>query len=217
MNAARRSDWESVYLGRREAQTSWHRPHLDESLRLIGTLDLAKDAALLDAGGGRATLVDDLLERGFSDVSVLDISSAALDEARARLGPRCARVHWIAGDIRDVEFPAARYALWHDRALFHFLVDAASRERYVAQMARAVRLGGYAVIATFAPDGPERCSGLPVERYDAGALAAQFAPAFVKLAESRELHRTPSGGEQPFTYVVLRRLDAVAPQTIEQP
>lgn len=217
MNAARRSEWESVYLGRREAQTSWYRPHLDESLRLIGTLDLAKDAALLDAGGGRATLADDLLERGFSDISVLDISSAALDEARARLGARGAQVHWIAGDIREVELPAARYALWHDRALFHFLVDTASRERYVEQMKRAVKPGGYAIIATFALDGPERCSGLPVERYDADALAAQFAPAFVRIAESHELHRTPSGGEQPFTYVVLRRLEAAEPKTIEQP
>ena len=114
---------------------------------------------------------------------------------------------WIEGDICSIAIDAARYALWHDRAMFHFLADAAARARYVAQAARAVRPGGHAIVATFAADGPDRCSGLPVMRYDARALAAAFAPAFEALADSRELHRTPWGSEQAFTYVLLRRRD----------
>jgi len=199
------SHWDAVYRDKGEAQTSWFRPHLDESLRLIGTLRPAPDAPLLDVGGGRATLVDDLLLRGFRDVSVLDMSDAALAQVRRRLGANAARVQWIVGDITETELPAARYALWHDRAVFHFLTTAAERTRYVAAAARAVRAGGDALIATFAPDGPERCSDLPVCRYDATMLAAMFAPAFEQVAESRHIHVTPAGRPQPFTHVVLRR------------
>ena len=203
MSAA--AHWDAVYRDKGEAQTSWFRPHLDESLRLIGTLPPAPDAPLLDVGGGRATLADDLLLRGFSDVSVLDVSDAALAQARRRLGANAARVQWIVGDITEVELPAARYALWHDRAVFHFLTGAAERTRYVAAAARALRTGGHALVATFAPDGPERCSDLPVCRYDATMLAAMFAPAFEQVGESRHIHVTPDGRPQPFTHIVLRR------------
>jgi SAM-dependent methyltransferase len=204
MNATRAMHWDTVYRERGEAQTSWFRAHLDTSLRLIDALALPAQAPLLDVGGGRSTLVDDLLARGFTGVSVLDVSDVALADARRRLGARAADVAWIVGDVTEVELPPARYALWHDRAVFHFLTGA-ERERYVAAAARAVRPRGYAVIATFASDGPGRCSGLPVCRYDAAALSAVFAPFFDAVSADRDLHRTPADHEQAFTYVVLRR------------
>ena len=205
MNAARQLHWDVVYREKTEAQTSWYRAHLDESLRLIDALVLPSDAPLLDVGGGRATLVDDLLARDFRDVSVLDLSEVALAEARRRLGADADKVRWIAGDVTDVELPAAYTALWHDRAVFHFLIRAVERERYVSALVRGVRVGGHALIATFAPDGPERCSGLPVCRYGENELAAEFMPAFEKIGASRHVHVTPAGREQPFTYIVLRR------------
>ncbi len=205
MSASRQEHWENAYRGKSETQTSWFRAHLDESLRLIDALALPPDAPLLDAGGGRATLVDDLLMRGFRDITVIDLSGTALAEARHRVGQAGECVHWIVGDVIEAELPEAGYALWHDRAVFHFLTEAMDRERYVAAVARAVRPGGHAVIATFAMDGPERCSDLPVQRYDADGLAAAFASYFERIAESRDVHLTPVGREQPFTHVVLRR------------
>ncbi len=203
MNAVRSSHWDGVYTEKGEAQTSWFRPRLDESLRLIDTLDVAHDRPVLDVGGGRSTLVDDLLSRGFSDVSVLDLSSVALEETRQRLGAKADAVHWIVGDVTASELSPV--ALWHDRAVFHFLVDAGDRARYVAAASRAVQPGGYLIIGVFAADGPERCSGLPVARYDAPALAGLFKDSFELIANSRDVHHTPSGGSQAFTYVVLRR------------
>lgn len=197
--------WDAIYQGKGEAQTSWFRPHLEESLRLIGTLRLAPDAPILDVGGGRATLADDLLLRGFQDVSVLDVSEAALAQARHRLDANAARVQWIVGDVTEVELLKAHYALWHDRAVFHFLTESGERTRYVAAAARAVRAHGHLLLATFAPDGPERCSDLPVCRYDAMMLEAMFAPAFEHVVSSRFIHVTPAGHPQPFTHIVLRR------------
>ncbi len=207
MNRVDAEHWDAVYGTKGELQTSWFRPHLDESLRLIDALQLPRSAALLDVGGGRSSLVDDLLKRGFGDVDVLDLSAVALAEARQRLGARGEQVRWLAGDVTEIALPVARYALWHDRAVFHFLTDAEAQARYLAAAARAVRPGGHLVLGTFAEDGPERCSGLPVARYGADALAARFAPLFERVADSRELHRTPAGTEQAFTYVVLRRRD----------
>lgn len=205
MSAALQSHWNDVYGEKRDAQTSWYRPHIDESLRLIDALNLPSDAAVLDVGGGRSALVDDLLARGFENISVLDISSVALDETRARLGAKASAVHWIVGDVTEIDVAPGRYGLWHDRAVFHFMIEPDARTPYVAVAARAVRPGGYAVIGTFAEDGPPRCSGLPVARYGAEALAEIFAPAFEKVSDCRDIHRTPSGCEQAFTYVVLRR------------
>jgi SAM-dependent methyltransferase len=203
---SRHDHWQTVYMTRGERQTSWFRPHLDESLRLIGQLPLPLDAPIIDVGGGRSTLVDDLLQRGYSDLTVLDLSEQALADSRARLGERAAAVRWLATDVLDAGLPLAHFALWHDRAVFHFLADAAERARYREQLSHAVAAGGYAVLATFAPEGPERCSGLPVCRYDAATLAAAFAPEFERIADSREMHPTPFGTEQSFTYVVLRRV-----------
>jgi len=203
MNAVRSSHWDAVYSEKGETQTSWFRPCLDESLRLIDALDLPRNQPVLDVGGGRSTLVDDLLSRGFRDVSVLDLSSVALDETRRRLGAKADAVHWRVGDVTTAELPSV--ALWHDRAVLHFLVDAGDRVRYVAAASRVVKPGGHAVIGVFAADGPERCSGLPVARYDAPALAGLFKDSFELIANSRDVHYTPSGGSQAFTYVVLRR------------
>lgn len=197
--------WQSVYTTRDGAHTSWFRPHLDESLRLIDTLALPRDAPVIDVGGGRATLVDDLLAREFGDVSVMDLSAAALAEARERLGRRGDAVRWLVADATLAALPLAHYGLWHDRAVFHFLADPGDRARYVANAARSVRPHGHLIAGCFAPDGPERCSGLPVHRYGAAALAEAFAPAFEIVRHSRELHATPAGAVQPFTYVVLQR------------
>ncbi|MFK2877047.1 class I SAM-dependent methyltransferase [Rhodanobacter hydrolyticus] len=205
MSVARGAHWDAVYRERTAGQTSWFRPHLDESLRLIDALDMPSDQPALDVGGGRSTLADDLLARGFTDVGVLDISAVALAESRRRLGARAHSVKWMAGDVVDLALPAAHFGLWHDRAAFHFLTDADERARYVAAARHAVRPGGYLVIGTFAADGPERCSGLAVARYDASALAAIFVPGFRLVSHSRDVHRTPSGSEQAFTYVVLQR------------
>ena len=207
MSAERQQHWEAVYRDKGEGETSWFRPHLDESLRLIDALDAPREQPVIDVGGGRATLVDDLLARGFRDVSVLDLSANALAEARRRLGVHSERVHWIVGDATQVELPVAHFALWHDRAVFHFLVEPREQARYVTAAARALRSGGHLVLGCFAPDGPERCSGLPVARHDADDLIKLFAPAFDPVTHSRELHRPPAGRDQAFTYVVLRRRD----------
>jgi SAM-dependent methyltransferase len=203
--------WDAVYREKPVDQTSWSRGHLDESLRLIDSLAVAPDAPVIDVGGGRSSLVDDLLSRGYSDVTVLDIAGPALDAARARLGSDALRVHWQVTDIVAAKLPPAHFNLWHDRAMFHFLVDTALRQRYVAQVAQSVRSGGYAIIATFAADGPERCSALPVCRYDVDALAAQFCADFDCVDGARELHVTPWGAAQPFTYAVLRRTNSKSP------
>ncbi|MBD8872124.1 class I SAM-dependent methyltransferase [Rhodanobacter sp. DHB23] len=205
MSVARSAHWDAVYREKTADQTSWFRPHLDESLRLIDALDMPRELPVLDVGGGRSTLADDLLARGYTDVGVLDISAVAVAESKQRLAAQAPSVHWVVGDVVDLDLPAARVALWHDRAVFHFLTDADERARYVATARHALRPGGHLVIGTFAADGPERCSGLAVTRYDAPALAAVFAPGFRLVSRSRDVHRTPSGNEQAFTYVVLQR------------
>jgi SAM-dependent methyltransferase len=210
MSIAVNEHWRAVYLDKSETQTSWFREHLDASLCLIDGLQLPASTPVIDVGGGRATLVDDLLARHFADIAVLDIAEPALAASRVRLGAAAEHVRWLAADITTANLPAAHFGLWHDRAVFHFLVDAQARARYVAQAVRAVRPGGFAIVATFAADGPERCSGLPVCRYDARALVAQFAPAFAPVGEARDEHTTPWGSPQPFTYVVLRRIEPVS-------
>ena len=199
--------WQQVYGEKGEQQTSWFRPHLDESLRLIDTLALAPEAPVIDVGAGRSTLVDDLLDRGCIDVTALDLSAAALAASQARLGIAARRVRWLEGNVLDVQLPPARFDLWHDRAVFHFLTEPADRARYVSLCARSLRVGGHALVATFAADGPEKCSGLPVCRYDADALAAEFGTAFARVADSREQHRTPFDTTQAFTYLLLRRTE----------
>lgn len=196
--------WESVYQTKAVDEVSWYRPHLEVSLRLIE--DAAPDprSAVIDVGGGEATLVDDLVTRGYKDVTVLDISPAAIDVAKARLGASAATVHWITSDIRTVELDEARYDVWHDRAVFHFLTNAEDRAAYVRQVARAVKRGGHVIVATFGPAGPEKCSGLDVVRYDAENLHGEFGPKFRLLESVTELHETPWGTPQQFLYCFCR-------------
>ncbi len=197
-----KSHWDKVYTTKAANAVSWYQPHAVLSLALIERVAglSAPPVRLIDVGGGASTLVDDLLERKIASVSVLDISGAALDVARRRLGQQAANVQWIEGDITTVALPASNYDIWHDRAVFHFLTDPAARAAYVAQVRRAVRPGGHVIVAAFAPDGPLQCSGLPVVRYAPDALHAEFGGAFELLEHLSEDHHTPAGAVQHFVY-----------------
>ncbi len=197
--------WDAVHGGKRPQDTSWYRPHLDRSLRFIDQAGLSPDAAIIDVGGGASTLVDDLVARGYLDITVLDLSEIALEQARSRLGASAARVTWIVGDITRIELPHHRYDFWHDRAVFHFLTKDAARARYVAAVRRAVKPGGHVVVATFGPHGPERCSGLPVVRYSPEAIHAQFGAPFMVIGSDQETHQTPWGTDQEFVYCYCLR------------
>lgn len=199
-----KAHWEDVYRSRAVDEVSWYRPHLDVSLGLIEGAAPDRGNAVIDVGGGEATLVDDLVARGYGDVTVLDISQAAIEVAKARLGSSAASVHWITGDITEVELEAGRYDLWHDRAVFHFLTKAEDRAAYVRQVARAVKPGGHVIVATFGPEGPEKCSGMDVVRYDAGSLHGEFGAKFRLLDSVTELHETPWGTPQQFMYCFCR-------------
>jgi ubiquinone/menaquinone biosynthesis C-methylase UbiE len=201
----RRQHWQQVYQTKATDAVSWYRPHLGVSLGLLELAGVSSGSRLIDVGGGASTLVDDLLARGLRDITVLDVSEAALAVARRRLGDREREVTWIAADVLRTEFPAGAFDLWHDRAVFHFLTDPADAARYATQAARALRAGGHAVIGGFAPDGPERCSGLPVARRSAQDIAAILGPAFRLIAQRAETHVTPGGSEQKFAYALLRR------------
>jgi SAM-dependent methyltransferase len=192
--------WERVYRTRRPDEVSWYRAHLDVSLALIEESAPDHAARILDVGAGASTLVDDLLDRGHRNVSLLDWSESALAITKERLGGRAARVEWLCGDVKTLALPAARYDVWHDRAVFHFLTDAPDRNAYIAQLKHALRPGGRVVIATFAADGPMKCSGLDVVRYDSSALCEALGAEFRQVRHVADLHRTPSGGSQSFVY-----------------
>jgi len=201
----RRRHWEAVYGSRPPDAMSWFQREAPLSGRIIGEALPDPGARILDVGGGASTLVDDLLDRGYRRVGVLDISAGALAHSRARLGERARRVRWFVGDVLRTPLGRGTVDLWHDRAVFHFLTEAADRERYVDEVRRVVRPGGLVLVATFAADGPERCSGLPVARYDPEALHAAFDGGFELLSSRREVHHTPAGAPQPFTYCLCRR------------
>ncbi|MBL8489526.1 MAG: class I SAM-dependent methyltransferase [Rhodocyclaceae bacterium] len=200
----RTEHWESVYSTRGPHAVSWYQVRPETSLRLIDALGVGRDEAVIDVGGGASNLVDHLIERGFGRLTVLDISAAALVAAKDRLGARAAAVRWLVADIARAN-PEGPYRLWHDRAVFHFLIEPAERRHYVAAMAAALPPGAHAIIATFAEDGPERCSKLPVRRYSPDRLAAELGAGFTLLESLREVHVTPAGGEQKFVYCCFRR------------
>lgn len=199
-----RKHWEAIYGHKSPEEVSWYRPHLERSLRFIESAALSPTSPILDVGGGTSTLVDDLLERGFSNVSVLDISDIAIRQTKARLGARAKAVTWLAGDITRVELPEHRYDFWHDRAVFHFLTDDDARQRYVSIVRHALKPNGHIVVATFGPSGPERCSGLPVVRYRPEGIHARFGDGFRRVGSASETHQTPWGSEQEFVYCYCR-------------
>ena len=195
--------WDTVYDRLTPEGVSWYEPGAPVSLDLVEELALPPDTPVLDVGGGASALVDGLVAGGYSDISVLDISAPALEAARKRLPPGAA-VDWLHEDLLAWQ-PRRRYGLWHDRAVFHFLTDPADRMRYLGLMYRALHDGGHVIMATFAPDGPDSCSGLPVARYSAGDLTAALGSGFIVTRSGRHDHRTPSGKFQPFTWIVARK------------
>ncbi len=201
---ANKAHWEHIYQTKAADEVSWHSPHLETSLRLIEDAAPNRDSSIIDVGGGEATLVDGLVMRGYKDLTVLDISQAAIDVAKARLGMTGSKVQWITGDITGVELEVDRYDIWHDRTVFHFLTSADDRAAYVRQVARAVRRGGHVIVATFGLEGPEKCSGLDVVRYDAEHLHGEFGPKFRLLDSVTEVHETPWGTPQQFMYCFCR-------------
>ncbi len=202
-----RTHWQQVYTGKAATQLSWFQDHAALSLRLIASTGLAPSASIIDVGGGASTLLDDLLAAGFRKLSVLDLSAAALAVAAQRIGSRAAEVRWIEADVLDAALPESGYELWHDRAVFHFLGSDSERRIYIKQLRRALKPDGWLLLATFAEDGPMRCSGLPVTRYRIDELDALFADSFRLVEHAHESHRTPGGAEQKFVYGLWRRRD----------
>ena len=202
MNA--QTHWEKIYRDKAPDAVSWYRPHLERSLELIDEVAPSHSASIIDVGAGESTLVDDLLARGYQNITVLDLSQTAIDANRQRLGEASKGVHWLVGDITRVELEAAAYDVWHDRAVFHFLTATTDRIAYVRQVAWAVRHGGHVIISTFGPEGPTKCSGLDVVRYDAESLHKEFGVHFRLLGSSTEPHQTPFGTLQQFLYCYCR-------------
>jgi SAM-dependent methyltransferase len=195
--------WERVYADGYE-DVSWFQASPDLSLRLIKSSGVAKDAGIIDVGGGASSLADCLLDEGYLPLAVLDISPTALRYERDRLGSRARMVNWFEADVTTFD-PPRRFGLWHDRAVFHFLIHPTERRAYVQTLRRTLTSNGTVIIATFAMDGPTRCSGLPVERYDAQKIGAELGPEFSLIEQASEVHRTPLGTAQAFSYFHFRR------------
>ena len=199
-----KTHWEHIYETKAPTQVSWYQEHARFSLQYIRNTGIQKTDAIIDVGGGASTLVDDLVADGYQQISILDVSAVALQLARQRLGTRAVEVNWIEADITQADLPEQAYDLWHDRAVFHFLTQAIDRQRYIETVRHAVRVGGHIILATFAPDGPERCSGLDVVRYSPESLHHAFGDDFEVVDSTRETHHTPFGTEQKFVYCYCR-------------
>lgn len=202
--------WDSIYSTKPPQALSWFQSHARSSLRLIRGAIPDRNAPIIDVGGGASTLVDDLLSAGYANVSVLDLSGAALRAAAARLGVRGQSVRWIEADVKNAALPAAYFDVWHDRAVFHFLTSPFDRAAYVRAVLAATKPGATVIVASFAEDGPAKCSGLPVVRYGADALHAEFGEPFTLLHHEREEHWTPAGKVQHFVYCLCRRTESGA-------
>ncbi len=196
--------WQRVFTTKTDAEVSWYQPRPRLSLELIAAAAPSRITGVIDVGGGTSTLVADLLAAGYGDLTVLDISEAALARSRARLGGDADKVVWIAADVTRWS-PERRWGVWHDRAAFHFLTDAERQDAYIKAMTEATAPNATVIVATFALDGPERCSGLPVQRYSPATLAARFGPEFTLISGRSEDHVTPTGAVQRFSYAVFRR------------
>ena len=204
-SASTADHWNAVYESKAADAVSWYRPHLDRSIQVIDSLALPPDAPILDVGAGASTLVDDLLDRGFRNVTLLDISERGLAVARARLAERASQVRWVVSDVVSAQLPTAGFVLWHDRAVLHFLNSDSDRGAYAALVRASVAPGGHALISGFGADGPLKCSNLPVVRASAADIAATLGPAFHLVRSESETHRTPWGSEQSFSYALCRR------------
>ena len=200
-----KTHWEHIYETKAPTQVSWYQKHAQFSLQYIQNTGIRKTGHIIDVGGGTSTLVDDLIADGFQHISVLDVSGAALQLTQQRLGAKVNDVKWIEADITQADLPHQAYDLWHDRAVFHFLTQAEDRQRYVEAVRHSVRKGGHVIVATFAPDGPERCSGLEVVRYSPKGLHSEFGHGFEVVDSARETHHTPFGTEQRFIYCYCRK------------
>ena len=199
-----RTHWEKVYTTKAPESVSWYRRHLETSLALIERAADARESSIIDVGGGESTLVDDLLLRGYKNLTVLDVSQTAIEVTRKRLGMAAEQVRWLVGDIVEIGLEQHAYDLWHDRAVFHFLTTPERRLAYVRQVTRAVKSGGRVIVSTFGPEGSAKCSGLEVMRYDAESLHGEFGGQFRLVESSKELHQTPFGTTQQFLYCYCR-------------
>ena len=200
-----KSHWEDVYETKDATQVSWFQQHPELSVQFIKETRVDKTGQIIDVGGGASTLVDDLLANGYENVTVLDISMAALQTAQQRLGSLASRVTWLEADITQVNLPYRFYDVWHDRAVFHFLTDPEDRARYVKAVQHSVKTGGHVIVATFGLEGPLRCSGLEVVRYSPDSLHDEFGNDFELVDSTNELHQTPFGTEQRFIYCYCRK------------
>jgi 2-polyprenyl-3-methyl-5-hydroxy-6-metoxy-1,4-benzoquinol methylase len=196
----KKEHWETVYSTKSPDSVSWYQEHAETSLNFIENLKLEKTATIIDVGGGASTLVDDLLANGYSHLSVLDLSGAALETAKKRIGSSSENVQWFEADVTEIEFPKLQFEVWHDRAVFHFLTKPEEREAYIKNVMRSVKPNGHIIISTFAEDGPTQCSGLPVMRYSAESLQAEFGENFLLKVQQKENHNTPFGTTQKFVF-----------------
>ena len=195
--------WDAAYA-RGDDTRSWYEKHPHMSLRMLGSAAVSAADAVIDVGGGASPLTGALLDRGFGDLTVLDVSAAGMRYARDRLGPRAGQVHWVTADVLSWH-PQRRYQVWHDRAVYHFLTTEEHRQQYLRTLDAATATGTVAVFGCFAPDGPQQCSGLPVARYSPAQLAHQVGARWLLISQDREEHLTPAGTIQPFTWIALRR------------
>lgn len=200
-----KTHWEEVYETKESNQVSWFQEHPELSLQFIERTGVDKTGPIVDVGGGASTLVDDLLDKDYQNITVLDISVAALEVAQERLGSRAKAITWLEADITQVQLPHKFYDVWHDRAVFHFLTQAADRQKYVEAVRHSVKPGGHVIVATFGVDGPTRCSGLEVVRYDPDSLHGEFGESFDLVRSTGESHQTPFGTEQKFIYCYCRK------------
>lgn len=205
MSTERQAHWQGVYTSRSHTDVSWYEPEPTRSLAFIEASGVSRNRAIIDVGGGASTLVDHLLDRGYSQLTVLDIAADALRQAQDRLGERAQNVEWCAADVLAYR-AERRFALWHDRAVLHFLVDTADRRRYVAALRRALQPGGHVVLAGFGPEGPRRCSGLPVRRYSVRKFRQLLGQEFQLQEQAVEEHTTPGGASQQFLYTRWQRV-----------
>ena len=195
--------WSAVYAEKSADQVTWYQEIPRQSLELIADAEVPADGAIIDVGGGMSSLVDYLLSAGYENVTVLDIAGNALESCKERLGPAASHVAWLEADITEVQLPRKHYAVWHDRAVFHFLTDERDQERYVAAARRSLQQGGHIILATFSLDGPPRCSGLDVRRYGEEEIRATFGHGFRLIGSVDEVHHTPWDSTQKFTYFHL--------------